>query len=61
MWDVKARVSAADGNSSEAQTRSSSSRAYLTAMRRAMFVAVLAFVFGLGDLLFFAWVASYPS
>lgn len=55
MWDVKARVSAANGKSSDAQTRSRSSSAYLIAMRRAMFVAVLAFVFGLGDLLISAW------
>ncbi len=58
MWDVKARVSAANGKSSDAQTRSSSSVAYLVAMRRAMFVAVLAFVFGLSDLLIFAWVRA---
>lgn len=54
MWDVKARVSVASGNSSEGQTRSRSSGAYLVAMRRAMFVAVLAFVLGLGNLLVFA-------
>lgn len=54
MWDVKARVSIAGGNSTEAQTRSGSSGAYLVAMRRAMLVAVLAFVFGLGNLLLFA-------
>jgi hypothetical protein len=61
MWDVKARVSAAGGNSSEAQTRSASSSAYLIAMRRAMFVAMLAFVFGLGELLFFAWARALSS
>ncbi len=54
MWDVKARVSVAGGNSLDAQARSGSSIAYLVAMRRAMFVAVLAFVFGLGNLLLFA-------
>ena len=58
MWHVKARVSAANSNSSDAQTRSGSSVAYLVAMRRAMFVAVVAFVFGLGDLLFFAWARA---
>ena len=58
MWDVKARVSAADGNSSEAQSRSGSSGAYLVAMRRAMFIAVIAFVIGLGNLLLFAWVRA---
>jgi hypothetical protein len=58
MWDVKARVSGAGGNSPEAQTRSGSSGAYLVAMRRAMFVAVLAFVFGLGEFLLFAWARA---
>ena len=58
MWDVKARVSAAGGDSSEAQTRSGSSSAFLVAMRHAMLVAVLAFVLGLSTLLLFALVRT---
>ncbi|MBI3529240.1 MAG: hypothetical protein HY067_14885 [Betaproteobacteria bacterium] len=58
MWDVKARVSGAGGNSAEMKIRSESSSTHLVAMRQAMFVAVIVFVFGLGNLLFFAWARA---
>ena len=58
MWDVKARVS---DTPSQAQTRSNSAGKYLIAMRRAMFIAVFAVVFSLGQFLLFAWIRALYS
>ena len=58
MWDVKGRVSAAEGDLAQSQIRADSAGTYLTAMRRAMLVAVLGVVFGLGQFLLFAWVRA---
>ena len=59
MWDVKARVSVARGDPLQTQqTRAGLAGTYRTAMRGAMLVAVLAVVFGLIQLLLFAWVRA---
>jgi hypothetical protein len=58
MWDVKSRVSASEQDVHEAEKRASSARTYLGATRRAMFVAVLAIVLALVELLLGAWVLA---
>jgi hypothetical protein len=56
MWDVKANASRFDGRTDKAIARSGRARAYLTAMRWTMCVAVVTIVFAVGLLLAVAWV-----
>jgi len=58
MWDVKAQVSASQGNVAEATARSNASDKYLTAMRRGMFWSVLLVAAGLGGLIVAVWVRA---
>ena len=58
MWDVKAQASAAQGKGAEANQRSESASAYLTAMRRAMLISVVLIVAGLIQLVAGFWVQA---
>ena len=55
-WDVKANVSAMNGQGEEAGKRMASAQFYLSAMRAAMVIAAVAIVLALGSLLMVAWV-----
>jgi hypothetical protein len=58
MWDVKAQVSASQGNAAEATARNNTSGKYLTAMRRGMFWSVLLVAAGLVGLIVAVWVRA---
>lgn len=58
MWDVKASASRERKNEEEARERSQKANCYLTAMRRVLATAVIAFMLGLAVPVACAWAAE---
>ena len=55
LWDIKAGISVAQGQTADAVARSESSNRFLAWMRRAMFVAVIAIVVAICGLVGALW------
>ena len=55
LWDVKAQAWAARNAGGEAQTRSARANKYLTAMRTAFVVSLVAILFGVSELVVAFW------